>query len=297
MKNNNKILLVLLGLTLGLGLSMLSYDVKVLILLNVLVILISLSLLQIFTFHEKLLTTLNILETNHDLNMRCLKFTMINNNFLEGEVLFKGIYNTLMNNQDFITFGYHKIIILSVTISNNREYNIHSNTLIANDTTFEDYYLFVSNELSNYNNLQYGYHNEEILKYNVLCWNVDDVKNSKIKQTHNTLLAKGVNPRIKNIKKMGNQTIRTFSTSSLNLRAWYKGLIKPISLFNKKGILKQKNVKAFFTMDIETINFNNIQIPIAISSCGFHNDKVDTQLFLIDHTLLKCNQDLALQQL
>jgi hypothetical protein len=34
--------------------------------------------------------------------MRCLKFSMINNNLLEGEELFKAIYETLMNNQDFI---------------------------------------------------------------------------------------------------------------------------------------------------------------------------------------------------
>jgi|SRR5580692_1309675 len=295
--NNNKILLVLLGLTLGLGLSMLSYDMKVLILLKVLIILISLSLLQIFTFHEKLLTTLNILETNYDNNMRCLKISMINNNFLEGDTLFKGIYQTLMNDKDFIDFGFQKIIILSVVLGNNNEHNLHSNILIENNTTFDDYYLFVSKELSKYNNLQYGYHNQEILRYVVMCWNVDNHKNLKIKQTYNAVLARDVNPKIKQLYANNNlQSIRTFSSSAV-LSKWYKGLIKPISLFNKKGILKQKYAKPFFTMDIETINFNNIQIPIAISSCGFHNDKVDTQLFLIDHILLKCNQELALQQL
>jgi hypothetical protein len=219
---------------------------------------------------------------------------MNNNNFLEGENLFKGIYQTLMLNKEFINFGFHKIIILSVTLSNNREYNIHSNTLITNDTTFEDYFLFVSNELANYNNLQYGYHNEEILKYNVLCWNVDDIKNSKIKQTHNTLLVKGVSPRI---KKIGYQNIRSFTTSPVINKYWYKGLIKPISLFNKKGILKQEHFKPFFTMDLETIEFNKLQIPIAISSCGFYNNNLDNQIFLIDHILLQTDPDLALQDL
>jgi hypothetical protein len=50
-------------------------------------------------------------------------------------------------------------------------------------------------------------------------------------------------------------------------------------------------------MDIETININNTQIPIAISSYGMNNDKVESNLFLIDHVLLKNNCELALKQL
>jgi hypothetical protein len=297
MSNNNK-LFILLGFLLTLPFTVLPNDLKILILLILFIISLSLTLTQVFSHQYEILTSLNILETYYDNNMRCLKFTMSNNKYLEGENLFKGIYQTLMNNEEFINFGSNKVIILSVTLSNNREYNIHSNTLIANDTTFEDYYLFVSNELSNYNNLQYGYHNEEILKYNVLCWNVDDKKNSKIKQTHNVLLAKGVSPRIKNIKKMELQSMRTFTTSAISnsQRNWYKGLIKPISLVTKKGILKQKYAKPFFTMDLETINLGN-QVVIAISSCGFYNNKLDNQLFLIDHILLQSNPELALQQL
>jgi hypothetical protein len=166
---NNNLLYLFLGFLITLPFTMLSNEVKTLTFIIFISTLFSLILILILSYQYKLLTTLNILETNHDVNMRCLKFTMKNNNCLEGENLFKGIYETLINNEQFIKFGFNKIIILSVTLSNNREYNIHSNTLIANDTTFEDYYLFVSSELSNYNNLQYGYHNEEIIKYNVLC--------------------------------------------------------------------------------------------------------------------------------
>jgi hypothetical protein len=296
---NNNTIYLLLGFLIALPLGMLPYEGKILGLTILFFIFLSLILIQILTYQNKSLTTLKVLETNHDVNMRCLKFTMSNNNYLEGENLFKGIYQTLMDNEQFINFGFNKIIILSVTLSNNREYNVHSNTLIANDTTFEDYYLFVSTELSNYNNLQYGYHNEEILKYNVLCWNADDIKNSKIKQTHNTLLAKGVSPKIKNIKKQGFQTMRTFTTSAINnaQRNWFKGLIKSISLVTKKGILKQKYTKPIFTMDLETINLNGVEVVIAISSCGFFNHKLDVQIFLIDHILLQNNPELALQQL
>ena len=297
---NTNITTMVIVLMLGYSLSFLPYALTILIMLNIYLIIISLLLTYLFSYQNKLLTTLKLLEVNHDVNLRCLKFSMINNNYLEGENLFKGIYQTLMSNKEFINFGFQKIIILSVTLATNKEYNLHSNILIDNDTSFEDYYLFVSKELNNYNNLQYGYHNEEILRYNVLCWNVDNEKNLKIKQTHNALLAKGVNPKIKKIYvNNGFQTIRTFSTTSVLNKNWFKGLIKPISLLNKKGILKQQFVKPFFTMDLETIHSNILgyQIVIAISSCGFHNGKVDKKIFLIDHILLQTDPELALQQL
>jgi hypothetical protein len=50
-------------------------------------------------------------------------------------------------------------------------------------------------------------------------------------------------------------------------------------------------------MDIETIKYNNIQTPIAISSCGVNNSKQESKLFLIDHVLLNSNVDLAVKQL
>ena len=50
-------------------------------------------------------------------------------------------------------------------------------------------------------------------------------------------------------------------------------------------------------MDLETIEFNKLQIPIAISSCGFYNNNLDNQIFLIDHILLQTDPDLALQDL
>ena len=119
---------------------------------------------------------LQILEINQDRNMRCLKITLVNNNLLEGEDLFKGIYKTLMNNKTFLNFGFQKIIILSVVLVSEKEHNLHSNILINNDTTFNEYYKAISHELDRYNNLQYGYHNEEISRYVMLAWNVDNKK-------------------------------------------------------------------------------------------------------------------------
>ena len=255
----------------------------------------SFSLLEIIIYQNKI-TSLQILEINQDLNMRCLKFVMVNNNHLEGKELFKGIYSTLMSDKEFINFGYNKIIILSAVIATNQEYNLHCNILINNDTTFEQYYDEVVNDLSNYNNLEYGYHNEEILRYVVLCWNVDNEKNVNIKQTYNAVT--GLKPKIKksNSNPHPSDNIRSFTSSSV-LSKWYKGLINPISVYNKKGILKQQFIKPIFTMDLETMKFNNIELVVAISSCGLNNGIIENKIFLIDHKLLLLNSELAQKEL
>lgn len=68
-----------------------------------------------------------------------------------------------------------------------KEHNLHSNILINNDTTFEEYYDEVQPELSKYNNLQYGYHNESITTFVIKVWNVDHKKNLKIKQSYSAI--------------------------------------------------------------------------------------------------------------
>src|SRR5919206_890323 len=61
----------------------------------------------IIKFNQKL----NILEIQKDKNLRCLKFIMVNSYGLSGHSTFRALFNTLMNNQDFINFSFNKIII------------------------------------------------------------------------------------------------------------------------------------------------------------------------------------------
>lgn len=218
--------------------------------------------------------------------MRCLNFTMSNPTGLEGKELFLAIYNSLKDSHEYLNFGLEKIIIVSALLENSKEYNLHSNVLVDNLTTFEDYYLYISKELDNYFNLEYGYNNQTIIRFIVKVWNVDNDKNLKIKQTHNTLKWSK-----RHINKAISNNLRSYST--LVDRKWSKGLISPLSLYNKNGDLKLESPKPFFTMDIETINFNNIQVPIAISSSGYNSSKI----FLIDHTLLQQNVEAALYKL
>jgi hypothetical protein len=150
---------------------------------------------------------------------------------------------------------------------------------------------------------------------------MNNLNNLKIKETHNfiTWTKKSVttttSPQplwsenwVNNIIANSNKNIklyneivnkkRHFSTSAIQYKHWSKGLITPLSLFKINGKLKLLSPKYIFTMDIETINFNNIQVPIAISSCGpDKNGNIESKLFLIDHVLLQNNTELALKQL
>lgn len=283
MKFVNNHIYVYTGIVIGIMFTMLTYDFRNLIAINLTFIITSILLTEALSNIETSLKMMQLLEVNQDTNMRCLKFSMINNNLLEGEDLFKAIYLTLMSNSDFIEFGYKKIIILSATLESGKEYNLHCNILITNETSFEDYYYYVSEDLANYNNLQYGYHKtvETVLRYNVLCWNVDNLQNLKIKQTYNALDVKGVDIKTRNIVKTINRNKglqiekKSFSTSAMlmqlldfttnksELKKWYKGLITPISLVNSKGILKQKHVNPFFTLDLETMNLGKNEVVVA----------------------------------
>jgi hypothetical protein len=200
-----QILLITLGVIIGLLISRLDGYNNLINLLNYTEILIyflillnflSFTLIEIIINLNKT-TSLQILEINQDLNMRCLKLVMVNNNNLEDKELFKGIYETLMSNKEFTEFGFNKIIILSAVLATNQEHNLHSNILINNNTTFEEYYNLVSQDLNKYNNLQYGYHNELIIRFVMLCWNADHLKNVNIKQTYKAVT--GLKPKNKKL--------------------------------------------------------------------------------------------------
>jgi hypothetical protein len=299
----------MIGLVLGCIIANISFNLLQLLVINILTISISFATIELIIHieNQKRKEILKLLSVDYSKSLRSLNFTMSNPNLLEGEKLFRAIYLTLMNNKVFTEFGFQKIIILSCSLDDNRSYNLHSNILISNDTTFEDYYLYIKKYLVNYNNIEYGYNFENITRYSVKVWNADDKRNLHIKQTLNavTYSRKAVEASIKSrYYKIHNKNwvgSRSFSTSSIlmTLKHWSIGKIIPLSLLNKKGILKQQFTNPFFTMDIETINFNNkfTQLPIAISSCGYVNGILESKIFLIDYYILKKNPELAVSKL
>ena len=263
-------------------------SIKIVIGLSIFIIFVSMCLIDLFiAFNDFYYTTLSlkILEIKYNKSMRSLSIVMVNNELLDNnDELFKGIYNTLINSDEFNNFGSDKIIILSCILEDNREFNLHSNVLINKDTSFEEYYNSISDDLINYSNLQYGYNNLPIIKFIVKVWDATNFKNVKIKTTHNALTT---------IERKSFNGVRSYSTVGCTNKNWNIGLITPLSLYNKRGKLILEHPKPIFTMDIETIKVNGFQTPIAISSCG----PKGSNFFLIDHLLLINDPDKAVNQL
>jgi DNA polymerase type B, organellar and viral len=195
---------------------------------------------------------------------------------------FINLYNTNKNIFVFvkiltIEFGKTKSVIVSAVmykdmnfISNSgSEFNFHHNVLIDSTSTFNQYYNEIADSVNN--KLEYGYGYDVIEYYKVKVWNLDLMENAKIK-IHN----KG------KIELLGHRSYSTGYVKKSNLA------ITPIKV--------DKETNNFATMDIETMNVNGTQIPVAISTCnGFK--KSSSKLFVIDHVLLKSDPTLAVNNL
>ena len=86
---------------------------------------------------------IDIYDISIDSDLRSKTFHMSNNSLLEGEEMFKALYNTLFTNKEFISFGGRKIIILFATNPNGTQFTIHHNILVDNYTTFDTYYSII----------------------------------------------------------------------------------------------------------------------------------------------------------
>lgn len=215
----------------------------------------------------------------YDKGLRCLTLNIINPDLYNHRDLLEGIFNAVTTHEAFINFGNFKSIILSAVMIKeitftigghpSLEYNLHHNVLLTPTTTFNQYYNEVG-EIVN-NKLDYGYSYETIEYYKVKVWNLDLMKNSKIK-LHN----KG------KIDFLGYRSYSTKAKSSV--------AITPINV--------DKTTNSFATLDIETMNINGIQIPVAISTCSPKGGNLNnSKLFIIDSLLLKSNVDLAINNL
>jgi len=155
--------------------------------------------------------------------------------------------------------------IIEISYTGSSEYNFHLNITIDSTTTFNHYFNEVG-ETFNYK-LEHGYGYDSIEYFKVKVWNLDLVKNSKIK-IHN-----------KGIDLLGH---RTFSTTSVNY-AQINPITKPDSLVN------------FATMDLETMDFNGNQKAITISSKSIMGR--GSKLFIVDTELIKTDLNLAISQM
>lgn len=166
--------------------------------------------------------------------------------------------------------GSKKVIIITALIDG-REFNFHHNVLITPNTSLQEYLAAVEDSIVQLYNDRYPI--DVVPYFMVKVWNMDMVSNKNIK----------IN-RTKKTKKSKN--VRTYHTDSKDSHS-KNNYIRPL------GAKDAKN-KIFSTMDLETMDFNGVQHPVAISIAYNVNE---SKLFLIDKDLITKDLDTAVSKL
>lgn len=152
-------------------------------------------------------------------------------------------------------------MIVSIS-KEDKTFNIHKNIIIDENTTIYEYLEKIKNSIQAF--YESGY---PITTFNILqvkLWDYDPQAKIKGKKTNNTIY----------------QSRRSFHTNSLISTSKDLNFIKPL----KTPKIVNKTLLA--TIDLETIELNNNQIPISISFSYLLDGKILTIFELIDYSLL-----------
>jgi hypothetical protein len=232
----------------------------------------------LFKLNKKLTsnTRLSINSITHNESGRYYQYILINNNLLNHKEVLRGIYNALMNDETFLSFGEYKVIIVSAIVAG-EEFNYHHNILIKNDTSFDQYYNKVKDIIAT--DFNDGYQIDVVEQFKILVWNMDSLANRNIKITSSTV----------NNYKTGSQNKKT-QLRGIHTNSSYK--INNISLTHFTPLVDEViTLTPFATMDIETMEYNNKQIPVAIS---IYLPNKGCDIFILDSTI---NIDVAINKL
>jgi DNA polymerase type B, organellar and viral len=262
-----------IGCRLNFNLSLLAFDYNYYIIILLLIILMLIVYNKTYLYsqirsklirsHNKMLTVNAIIRNE---NERSIEYLLTNNNLLTHKDVLRAIYNTLMGEETFRNFAKYKVIIVSA-YADGQEFNFHHNILLTNNTTFEQYYDKVKDIINTHFND--GYQVDVIEEFKIIVWNMDSLANKHIKITSSTV--KKYKPGSRS--KISKTSLRGFHTScSINKELLNKTYFTPL----KQNIITPSS---FATMDIETMEYNNNQIPVAIS---IYLPIIGSKLFLLN---------------
>jgi hypothetical protein len=204
-----------------------------------------------------------------------MEFNLLNNNLLIDIELLEAIHNTLFNNKEFLNFGKNKIFIVTA-ISDNIEFNFHPNILVNNYTSVDTYIDTVKDNINNLykDNKRFTKISIDIVEaiplFKIIVWNMDSHDNKNIKITKNSL----------------NKKINMLTKSENIGKRFYSIFIKPVKKDKAMGIIS--------TLDVETMEFENKQIPVLITLANKNNVN---KIFIINQNLIKTNILLAINDL
>ena len=126
---------------------------------------------------------MEIIKVTKDIDLRCIEYILEKNNFLTGDDIVKGIYKGVFKLNSFKDLGNHKMVIV-VGKDDDYTFNIHPNILVNNDTTQQEYFKSVKDLINNRYDKS-GYVAYFTKYFYVKVWDMDHLKNKKIKNTRN----------------------------------------------------------------------------------------------------------------
>jgi regulator of RNase E activity RraB len=193
----------------------------------------------------------------------------------------KALFYTLTTNEAFEEVCDNKLVLLQAWLDSDKIYTIHHAVLINKFTTFEDYWNEVMKEAIKWDDL----YDEDALRFDFIVINIDE----EIK----------LNPQLNIISDITKATAehgliirRKHPLQGKRPGRKSKRELIPIKL-GKRNISSIKPIPVtkfkanFSVMDIETVNIDNIQVPICITFCS----EIANRIFMID-PLLYTNQGL-----
>jgi hypothetical protein len=92
---------------------------------------------------------IKLISRQYDNKGRYYIYTLSNNNLLDYRHFLKIMFNYLMNNKEFLKFGFNKVILVRAKMNETLTFSFHHNILINNNTTFNDYYNVVKDVIIN----------------------------------------------------------------------------------------------------------------------------------------------------
>ena len=253
-------------------------------------------LITVLKFYLKVTTKeKNIKLILHEKKGRYQNFLFDNPGILPIWICVIQVYYHLLQNDDFLKFGYNKIVLLEGGFRSKDGttwITLHHNVLFRNDMQLSDYFQQIKEDIQNLHvsiNTE-SYVSDILETINAKVWDVDNVANTHIKINPNPWefrtipinRTKTKNTTIK-INNPFNIQKRNYSTNT-EKKFNNRDFITPLSNFTKT-----KTPGPMSVFDIETVEINNNQVPIVITT----NEKT----FIIDKNLMESNLELAIKNL
>lgn len=233
-------------------------------------------------------------------------FYIENKHLLEGKEAFEVMFNLLRTTTHI--FDKPRIVfvigmLLDSTVTGEPiEYAYTYNTLVTKDTSFEEYWAEIEDYVrEKYISGEYEYSKNVINRFKVLTWDVSHLENKhlvinksksgiemKVLPKNDKRLLDLAPGYVKQNSKTKIDKPKGFHTSAVNLTDNSR-YIKPLTVKRTKP--KTDKIKGFLntfaTMDLETMDFNGEQVPVAISFSMVDAEETVTDLFfIIDHSKL-----------